>query len=138
MIQNKINHSSLGSLGKLFNFIDDQFDGFTNCWCSKALSKQEGPIFCCDAWFLHVFFFEFASAACCKKDVQKSSITTNVCLFLFCQSFSEYLYGSSHIFVFWFLVSSYQKTKITVVKFFYIYFLLRKKNWSFNQKKNLS
>jgi hypothetical protein len=32
----------------------------------KALSKQERPILCCDAWFLHVFF-EFASAACCKK-----------------------------------------------------------------------
>ena len=34
--------------------------------------------------------------------------------------------GSSHIFVFRFLVDSYQKTKISSVNFFYVYFLLRK------------
>ena len=35
-------------------------------------------------------FFEFASAACCKKkDMQKPSITTNVWSFLFCHRFSS-------------------------------------------------
>jgi len=32
--------------------------------------------------------------------------------------FSKQLSGSSHIFVFWFLVDSYQKTKISAVIFF--------------------
>ena len=38
---------------------------------------------------------------------------------------------SSHIFVFWFLVDSYQKTKISAIKFVYLFFQLLKT--SFNQ-----
>ena len=33
----------------------------------KALSKQEVPIFCCDAWFLHAFFWICISCLFQKK-----------------------------------------------------------------------
>ena len=36
----------------------------------KALSKQEGPKFCWNARFFNPFF-EFESAACCKKGFKK-------------------------------------------------------------------
>ena len=40
-----------------------------------------------DARFSNLFFFEFQSAACCKKRIQKRCILTNVLPFLFWQSF---------------------------------------------------
>jgi hypothetical protein len=36
-----------------------------------------------------MLIFEFESAACCNKSIQKTSIPTNVWHFLFCQGFSK-------------------------------------------------
>ena len=47
----------------------------------KALSKQEGPNVYCDARFLNPFF-EFESAACCKKKrIKKKHPKRLDCLF---------------------------------------------------------
>ena len=56
---------------------------------TKALSKQEGPKICWNACFLYPFF-EFVSAVCCKKRIQKTSILTKIRTFLFREGFSEW------------------------------------------------